>query len=103
MSLSRVNRYILNQQIRYLLDLWQQGVDGNKSTLNEFKELVIGMGEDLELSDESLNNWVQLEKKLNDEFEISETDGRDHTTSDGSQNATLGGNEVYTVFSHYHY
>jgi hypothetical protein len=100
-SCSKVNDYILKQQIRYLLDLWQQRVDPNKSTLNEFKELIIGRGEDLELVDENLNNWVLLENKLNDEFENSSADGNNHTTSDGTRNCRLGGNEIYTLLSPY--
>ena len=94
----RDNNYIL-KQIRYLLDLWQQGVDSNKSTLNEFKDLVIGRSQDLELDDENLTNWVLLENKINREFEKSETDG----TSDGPQNCRLGGKDIYTVWSPYHY
>jgi hypothetical protein len=78
-----------------LLNLWRQLSGNNYGTLNDFKDLITGRGEELQLSKESLRNWVPLENKLNEEIENLSIDETDSSISDselhtGAHNFGLG-------------
>ena len=86
--------YVINQQGRYLLNLWQQLSGRNKGTLNDFKELITGKGKKLQLSEDHLSNWLLLEYKINEEIKNRSTDEIDGTTVKEVRDYKVGGNEL---------
>jgi hypothetical protein len=84
--------YVVNQQGRYLFNLWQQLSSDDRDTLNDFKLLITGHGEELHLSEENLSNWLLLENELSQEFENRPTNDTDHTILNSE--FVFGGNEI---------
>ena len=82
--------YVLNDQGRQLLNLWQQLSGRNTYTINEFKELITGKGEAFQLSGKNLSNWVLLENRLDQEIQSKSPD-----------EVTFGGNVIRAEFTPY--
>ena len=77
------------------MNLWRKLSGSNNETPKDFKDLIAGKAEELQLSEENLRNWGLLEDKLNKEIENTSTDETDTTTSDlemenGAPNFSLG-------------